>query len=314
MSENELDNILTENELPEDHKSGFVAVVGRPNVGKSTLMNAFLQEKIAIVTPRPQTTRTRQLGILTTDTYQIVFVDTPGIMKPRQKLDEFMIETASESLTDADTILWLVDATTLPGTGDRAIAAQINALPEVKQVILGMNKIDLMEAQDVLPHSQAYRALIPDAKWILFSAAKGNGRDELLQIIVESLPLGPRYYPADQVTDVYVRDLAAERIREQIMLQLRDEIPYGVAVQIQDFKERANGTTYISANIHVERQNHKQIIIGAKGSQLREIGAAARTEIEQVLEGKVYLELWIKVTPKWRRNEKVLRRFGYSSE
>ncbi|MCP5101656.1 MAG: GTPase Era [Chloroflexi bacterium] len=314
MSENELEDLLVDDETPENHKSGFVAVVGRPNVGKSTLMNAFLEEKIAIVTPRPQTTRTRQLGILTTDAYQIVFVDTPGIMKPRQKLDAFMVETASESLVDADTVLWLVDATTLPGVGDKAIAAQISALPEEKSVILGMNKVDLMVAKDVLPHSQAYQALLPTAKWILFSALEGNGRDELLQMIVSSLPQGPRYYPADQVTDVYVRDLAAERVREQIMLQLRDEIPYGVAVQIQDFKERANGTTYISANIHVERQNHKQIVIGAKGSQLRAIGAAARKEIEEVIEGKVYLELWIKVTPKWRRNEKILRRFGYSSE
>ena len=301
-------------QLPEDYKSGFVAVVGRPNMGKSTLINAFLEEKIAIVTPRPQTTRTKQLGILTTDKYQMVFIDTPGLIKPRHKLDEYMVETTSESLTDADVVLWLVDASEDLGPGDKAIAAQLEPLVGKTPIILGMNKSDLLKPEQVLPRTQAYSELLPDAKWLLFSAEKGNGRSELLQLLVDALPQGPRYYPADQVTDTYLRDIAAELVREQIMLQLRDEIPHSVAVQIQDYKERANGTTYISANIFVERPNHKQIVIGAKGSQLRRIGAAARKEIEAMIEGKVYLELWIKVEPKWRRNEKVLRRFGYSSE
>ncbi len=300
--------------LPENHKSGFVAVVGRPNMGKSTLINAFLQEKIAIVTPRPQTTRTRQLGILTTNTYQMVFIDTPGIMKPRHKLDEYMVETASASLEDADVVLWLVDAGEEIGAGDKAIAAQLQPLVGKTPIILGMNKSDLLSPDQVLPRTQAYSELLPAAKWILFSAEKGNGRSELLQLLVDALPQGPRYYPADQVTDIYLRDIAAELIREQIMLQLREEIPYSVAVQIQDYKERENGTTYISANIFVERPNHKQIIIGTKGSQLRKIGAAARKEIEEMIEGNVYLELWIKVEPKWRRNENMLRRLGYSSE
>lgn len=300
--------------LPEEYKSGFVAVVGRPNTGKSTLINAFLHEKIAIVTPRPQTTRTRQLGILTTDQYQIVFVDTPGIMKPRHKLDEFMVETAVESLEDTDVILWLVDAGAEPGPGDRAIAKQLAPLVDTTSIILGMNKSDLLTPADVLPRTQAYQALLPAAKWILFSATKGNGRNQLLNMVIDALPQGPRYYPADQITDTYVRDIAAELIREQIMLQLRDEIPYGVAVQVQDFKERPGGTTYISAHIFVERNNHKQIIIGSRGKQLQKIGSAARKEIEAVLEGKVYLELWVKVEPKWRRNENALRRLGYSKE
>lgn len=300
-------------EVPEGHKSGFVAVVGRPNVGKSTLINAFLQEKIAIVTPRPQTTRTSQLGIMTTEQYQIVFVDTPGLIKPRHKLDEYMVQSARESLADADVILWLVDGSVEPGGGDRAIAAQLAELAGETPIVLAINKGDLLNADNVLPRTAVYRQLLPQAdEWILFSATEGNGRDELLQLIVDALPEGPRFFPPDQVTDVYLRDMAAELIREQIMLQLRDEVPYGAAVQVEAFKERKNGTTYISANVFVERSNHKQIVIGAGGQQLKQIGAAARREIEALLETKVYLELWVKVEPKWRRKDKVLRRFGYA--
>ncbi|NKQ37183.1 MAG: GTPase Era [Chloroflexi bacterium] len=308
-----MDDTITEVdqfEIPEGFRSGFVAVVGRPNVGKSTLMNAFLQDKIAIVTPRPQTTRTRQLGILTTGSYQIVFIDTPGLIKPRHKLDEYMVEVATDSLEDADVILYLVDVSQPVGTGDKIIARQLQAVKNTP-VILGMNKADLLKPDQVMPQTEAYRALLPDAPWILFSATRGHGRDELLQMLVERLPEGPPFYPPDQVTDAYVRDMAAEFIREQIMLQLREEVPYGTAVQILDFKERPNGTTYISANIFVERDTHKRIIIGNKGEQLKKIGAAARKELEQLVGGKVYLELWVKVLPKWRRNEKALRRLGY---
>ncbi len=308
-----MDDVTTEIdefEIPEGFRSGFVAVVGRPNVGKSTLMNAFLQDKIAIVTPRPQTTRSRQLGILTTDSYQIVFVDTPGLIKPRHKLDEYMVEVANEALENADVILYLVDVSQPVGTGDKIIAGQLQAVQNTP-IILGMNKADLLKPAQVMPQTEAYRALLPNAPWILFSATRGHGRDELLQMLVERLPEGPPFYPSDQVTDVYVRDMAAEFIREQIMLQLREEVPYGTAVQILDFKERPNGTTYISANIFVERDTHKRIIIGHKGEQLKKIGAAARKELEQLVDGKVYLELWVKVLPKWRRNEKALRRLGY---
>ena len=298
--------------IPEGHKSGFVAIVGRPNVGKSTLVNAYLEQKIAIVTPRPQTTRTRQLGILTTPSYQIVFMDTPGLIKPRHKLDEFMVETAAAALEEADLVLFLVDASEMPGYGDQAIAKQLSALGEHIPVIIGMNKGDLLSPDQVIPHSEAYCALLPKSDWILFSASEGNGRSELLEMVVAKLPEGPRFYPADQITDVYVRDIAAEFVREQIMLQLRDEVPYGTAVQIDQYKERDNGVIYISANIFVERDSHKQIIIGSKGSQLRQIGADARKEIEALIGQKVFLELWIKVLPKWRRNEKSLKRFGYN--
>ncbi|MDX1414896.1 MAG: GTPase Era [Candidatus Promineifilaceae bacterium] len=306
--------MIDENTVPEDFKSGFVALVGRPNVGKSTLMNALLQQKIAIVTPRPQTTRTKQLGIITEADYQMIFIDTPGMIKSaRHKLDEYMLETAEDTFTDADVVLWLVDVTDWPGAEDKSIAAKLQAAGDRAQIILGMNKVDKLAADQVLPHSNAFRELLPNADWILFSALTQKGLPELLQMLVDALPQGPLYYPPDQVTDVFLRDIAAEMIREQIMLQLREEIPYGAAVQVVDFKERSNGTTYISANIFVERSSHKRIIIGHKGKQLQSIGKAAREEIETMLEGKVFLELWVKVQPKWRRDEDALRRFGYSS-
>ncbi len=299
---------------PEGFKSGFVALVGRPNVGKSTLMNAFMQQKIAIVTPRPQTTRTRQLGIITEPDYQMIFVDTPGIIRePRHKLDEFMVGSAEEMLNDADVVLWLVDGGKPPGAEDRAIAAKLQALEEQAHVILGINKLDKLSADQVLPSSEAYRDLVPEADWIMFSALTQAGLPELLQMLVDSLPEGPMYYPPEQITDAFLRDIAAEMIREQIMLQLRDEVPYGTAVQVLEFKERPNDTTYISANIIVEREPHKRIIVGSKGAQLRQIGAAARKEIEAMLEGKVFLDLWVKVEPRWRRDENALKHLGYSS-
>lgn len=301
----------SEDEVPQGYKSGFVAVVGRPNVGKSTLINTFLQQKIAIVTPRPQTTRRRQLGILTLPDAQIVFVDTPGLMKPRHKLDEYMVESALDSLKDSDVVLWLVDSAVPPGSTDRDIAARLATLGDEVKLVLAMNKGDLLALADVLPRTEQYRALLPEAEWILFSASKGNGCDALLQMVVDALPEGPRLYPADQLTDSFVRDMAAELIREQIMLQLRDEVPYGTAVMINEFKERPNGTVYIDATIVVERDSHKQIIIGGKGSQLRRLGTASRKEIEPLVEAKVFLQLWVKVMPKWRRKGKALRRLGY---
>ena len=307
-------DILEQPEEPEGHKSGFVALVGRPNVGKSTLMNALLRQKVAIVTPRPQTTRTRQLGIITEPDYQMIFVDTPGLIQsPRHKLDEFMVSAAMEMLQDADVVLWLVDGAFEPGPEDEAIAEQLRELAPENRVILAMNKLDLVPAEQVMPRAESYRALVPNAPWIMFSALTGAGLGELLDMLIEALPEGPRYYPAEQVTDVFLRDIAAEMIREQIMLQLREEVPYGAAVQVEQFKEREDGTTYISANIFVERDSHKRIIIGSKGSQLREIGTAAREEIEKLVEGKVFLDLWVKVEPQWRRDENALRRFGYSS-
>ncbi|MGW8319548.1 MAG: GTPase Era [Candidatus Promineifilaceae bacterium] len=302
---------LEDEQLPEGHKSGFVAVAGRPNVGKSTLMNAFLRQKVAIVTPRPQTTRTRQLGILTKPEFQIIFVDTPGLIKPRHKLDEVMAATAEEAVRDADIVLWLVDASEPPGDGDRIIAETMRSLPEHVYLVLGLNKADLLAPDEVIERTGAYRALLPTAEWLLFSALHGDGIDELLQMLVDALPEGPRYYPVDQTTDAFVRDIAAELIREQIFLQMRDELPYGTAVEVTEFEERDNGVTHISATIYVERENHKKIVIGAKGAQLRKIGTAARKEIEELIQGRVFLSLWVKVEPNWRRNEQALQRLGY---
>jgi GTP-binding protein Era len=305
---------LSHEAVAEGHKSGFVAVIGRPNVGKSTLMNTLLRQKIAIVTPRPQTTRIRQLGIITQPEYQVVFVDTPGMIQPRHKLDEYMMQVAVSALDDAEIVLWMVDASDDPGPGDREIARQLGTLGEKVTLILGMNKSDLLAAHDVLPRTEAYRALLPDAQWLLFSASQNAGCDELLQMIIDALPEGPRYYPPDQITDLYLRDMAAELIREQAMRQLREEIPHGVAVQVDEYKERPNGTTYIHATIFVERKNHKAIVIGAKGAQLRRLGVAARQEIEKLIEGKLFLELWVKVEPNWRSNSRSLKRLGYSHE
>ncbi|MFN2137413.1 MAG: GTPase Era [Candidatus Promineifilaceae bacterium] len=302
-------------ETPEGFKSGFVALAGRPNVGKSTLMNALLRQKIAMVTPRPQTTRTRQLGIVTEPGYQMIFVDTPGIIKqPRHKLDEYMLNAAEEALRDADVVLWLVDGSEAPGGEDRAIAAKLATLGERTKVILGINKIDSLDAEQVIPQSEVYRALLPDAEWIMFSALQGAGVSELLEMLHEALPEGPMYYPPEQITQSFLRDIAAEMIREQLMLQLREEVPYGTAVQVLEFKEREDEPTYVSANIVVERDSHKGIVIGAKGSQLRQIGEASRKEIEQMLGGKVFLDLWVKVEPHWRRDEQAMKRLGYGDE
>lgn len=310
---NELDlGSLDDEQLPQGHKSGFVAVAGRPNVGKSTLMNTLLKQKIAIVSPRPQTTRTRQLGILTTESYQIIFVDTPGLIAPRHELDEYMVHVAEECLRDADIILWLVDVGDPPGAGDRAIASTLQKLPQNSSVIIGMNKSDLLQPEDVIGRSEAYQTLLPNAEWLLFSALQGDGLDALIQMLVQALPEGPRFYPIDQTTDIYIRDIAAELIREQVFIQMREELPYGTAVQVNEYKEREGGIVYISATIYTERENHKKMIIGSKGAQLRQIGAAARREIEEMIQGKVYLKLWVKVVPNWRRDEQALKRLGYS--
>lgn len=306
-------NSLASEEIPEGHKSGLVAVVGRPNVGKSTLMNGFLKQKVAIVSPRPQTTRTNQLGILTQSHFQIIFVDTPGMVKPRHKLDEFMVASADESLQDADIILWMVDGSTPPGTGDQIIASTLASMTKRPAIILVINKSDLIPPEEVIERTESYTTLLPDADWILISALLGDGLQALLEMLVKELPEGPRFYPIDQVTDSFIRDIAAELIREQIFLQMRDEIPYGTVVKVEEFKERDNEVTYVQATIFVERENHKKMIIGNKGSQLRAIGADSRKEIEELVGGKVYLDLWVKVEPQWRRNEQALKRFGYSN-
>ncbi len=306
-------------ELPEDHRSGFVAVIGRPNVGKSTLMNAYLGQKIAIVSPKPQTTRNRLLGILTRPDAQVIFVDTPGIHRPLHKLGEYMREQALLAIPDADVILWLVDVSVPPTAEDEEIAELLAERAPAGALIMGMNKVDLLDPEQIPAQTERYRQLLARAvsegdelHWHLLSAVRGDGREELLDRIVALLPPGPRYYPPDQVTDQQERFIAAELIREQALHYLHQEVPHGVAVVVEEFKERSAELTYISATIYVERESHKKIILGREGSMLKRIGQAARQEIERLLGTRVYLELWVKVRRRWRRDEQALRQLGYA--
>jgi GTP-binding protein Era len=311
------DYLLPE-ELPPDHRSGFVAVIGKPNVGKSTLMNAYLGQKIAIVSEKPQTTRNRLLGILTLRRAQrdpadaqVVFVDTPGIHGPRHRLGEFMVETAVRAVPDADVLVFLVDVSTLPSGEDVQIAELIREKCQVP-VLLALNKMDLLVPEDVQIHIDAYRALGDFADWMLVSATRGDNRDELLGLIISHLPEGPRYYPEEQVTDQQERFIAAELIREAVLRHTHQEIPYAVAVMVEEFKERGPEMTYIAADIFVEKDSQKGIVIGQGGRMLKRIGQEARQEIEEMVGTRVYLELRVKVRKKWRRDEDELRRLGYA--
>ncbi len=312
------DQVLELEELSGGHRSGFVAVIGRPNVGKSTLMNAYLGQKVAIVSPKPQTTRNRLLGILTRPDAQVIFVDTPGIHKPLHKLGEYMRGQALMAIPDADVVLWLVDVSVNPTAEDEEIADLLARRANPAPLIMAMNKADLLTPEDTPARTQTYRQLLaravtqpPEPPALLISAERGDRRDELLALIISLLPLGPRYYPPDQITDQPERFVAAELIREQILLHLRQEVPHAVAVTIEEFKERSADMTYIAATIYVERESHKGIILGQGGAMLKKIGQAARQEIERLLGTRVYLELWVKVKPHWRRDEEALRHLGY---
>ena len=297
--------------VPQDHRSGFVAVIGRPNVGKSTLINQLLGQKIAIVSPRPQTTRVRQLGILTRQDAQVIFVDTPGLHRPRHQLGEFMVQVAQQALHDSDAILFVVEAQEMPGPGDRMITEQIKeAAPDVP-VLLAINKIDLVRPDRLQAHVDAYLELVQPTDWVALSALQAAGVDDLRERLIALLPHGPRYYPPDQVTETYIRDIAAELIREKVLLHTREEIPHVVAVEINEFKERSEHLTYVSATIYVERDSQKAILIGKGGQMLKRIGSDARPEIEALIGTRVYLELWVKVLPNWRKDEAMLRRLGY---
>ncbi|HSR33908.1 MAG TPA: GTPase Era [Anaerolineae bacterium] len=318
MSENDLLDLLLPEDVPPDHRSGFVAVVGKPNVGKSTLMNAYLGQKVAIVSPKPQTTRNRLLGILTLvrergdpADAQIIFVDTPGIHRPLHKLGEYMVETAIRAVPDADVVLFLVDGSQPPSDEDRQIA---DILGQERQapILLVLNKSDLLPPEQVAEQVEAYRTLGEFDDWLLVSALNDDNLSPLLEATIERLPFGPRLYPEEQITDQQLRFMAAELIREQVLKHLRQEIPYSVAVIVDQFKERSEKMTYISANIFVERETQKAIVLGRDGSMIKRIGRDARQEIEDLLDTRVYLELWVKVKKKWRKDEKELRRLGYA--
>jgi GTPase len=295
-----------------DFRSGYIAIIGRPNVGKSTLVNALLGQKIAAVSPKPQTTRRRQLGILTAEKYQLVFVDTPGIHNPRHKLGKFLNQEAEESLAGVDAVLWLVDVSVKPTDEDKQIGLLLDKLPRRTPLILAANKMDLILAEAMTRNLEAYQASAKnDAKAISISAAKNENLDELVELLVSLCPFRAPEFEEDQVTDSFERDIASDLIREACLNHLRDEVPHGVGVRIDEFKERENGMLYIAATIFVERDSQKGIVIGEGGKMLKSIGSDARKEIEAMGGRPVFLELRAKVLKDWRDDENAMQRFGY---
>jgi GTP-binding protein Era len=293
-------------------KSGFVSIIGRPNVGKSTLMNQIIGQKIAIMSDKPQTTRNKIHGVYSTEHGQIVFLDTPGIHKPTSKLGDYMMKVAQGTLGEVDAILFLIDVAEGIGGGDRFIIEQ---LKNVKTpVILVLNKIDQVHPEALLPIIVQYKDLYNFAEIVPISALSGNNVTTLLDQIVRYLPEGPQYYPADQVTDHPEQFVCAELIREKILHLTREEIPHSIAVQIEDMKVQDNGLVRISAVIYVERDSQKGIIIGKQGALLKEIGQKARHDIEALLGSKTFLELWVKVKKDWRNQERVLKDLGFRHE
>lgn len=305
--------ILEHMESPEiPFKSGFVAVAGRPNVGKSTLVNALMGQKIAAVSPRPQTTRKRQLGILSQEHAQVVFIDTPGLHKPVHKLGQAMNRQAQEALEDADLVLFLVEGNTSPTSEDLNVADRITSLDGASdKTLLIVNKIDLVPAETVPLRLIAYQALLPDAELFPLSALRGDNCTQLFQTILKRLPEGPVYYPEDQVTDLFEREIAADLIRSSALIHLRDEVPHGIVVRVDEFTERGEAGAYIAATVFVERESHKSIVIGQSGKMIKQIGSTARLEIEAMSGRKIFLELRVKVREGWRDDEKALRQLGY---
>lgn len=285
---------------------GFVALLGRPNVGKSTLLNAYLGRKVSIVSPKPQTTRLPVRGILNRDDAQVIFVDTPGLHEPKSGLGEFMVQAARRAIPDSDVLCFMVDASVPPGPLDERIAELVKRAR--KPTILVLNKIDRARRADV--YLQQYRALGPWEWEVAVSALTGEGLGTLLEEIVKRLPLGPRLFPVDQVTDLSLREQVAELIREKVLLNTQEEVPHGVAIEIEEWEQRG-ARLYIRATVNVERESHKAIVIGEHGRMLKKIGAAARFEIERLLEQPVYLDLWVKVRKDWRRDPASLRWLGY---
>ena len=297
--------------MKNDFKSGFVTLIGRPNVGKSTLMNYLIGQKIAITSNKPQTTRNRIQTVLTTDEGQIVFVDTPGIHKAKNKLGEYMVNVAEKTLNEVDVVLWLVEPTTFIGAGEQHIAKQLQRVKT--PVILVINKVDSVKREEILPAIAAYKDIYDFADIVPVSARSGDNTDELLRVIMKYLPYGPQFYDEDTVTDQPERQIVAELIREKALHILQDEIPHGIAVAIDRMKMQ-NKVMHIDATIICERDSHKGIIIGKQGSMLKKIGSTARYEIERMLDCKVNLKLWVKVKKDWRDSEFLMKNFGYREE
>ncbi|OGW33652.1 MAG: GTPase Era [Nitrospirae bacterium GWC2_42_7] len=294
--------------MQKSFRSGYVSLIGKPNVGKSTLLNLFLGQKISIVTEKPQTTRNRILGIKTLEDAQILFIDTPGIHRPKHMLGEAMVRTATNTLNEIDLIVFVTEAE-LPAMPDKEIIGLLKNFN--KPVILAINKIDKAKKSELLTIIDEYGKLFPFKEIVPLSARKQDGTDELLGSIMKYLPEGPKFYPDEQITDQIERFMAAEIIREKIMEKTSEEIPHSVAVEIVDWKQREDGLVSISTNIYVEREGQKGIIIGGKGKMLKLIGSLSRVDIERMLGTKVFLEIRVKVRKGWRDDKKALSEMGY---
>ena len=293
-------------------KSGFVALVGRPNVGKSTLLNQLLERKIAIVSDKPQTTRHKILSILNRENTQIVFLDTPGIHKPKHKLGEHLVDVALSALREVDVVLFLTEVTAPPGSGDRYILKQMQDLKT--PVFLVLNKIDLISKQAILEMITRYRESYNFAEIIPVSALKGENTARLIEVLVKYLPVGPQYYPAGTIIDRPETFIMAELIREKVLRLTSEEIPHSVAVVIDQLEKRSENLIAVGATIYTERESQKGILIGKGGSMLKKIGQLARQEIENLLGSKIYLELWVKVRKNWRNRPDYLERLGYKNK
>lgn len=290
--------------------SGFVSLIGRPNVGKSTLMNCLIGEKIAITSSKPQTTRNKITSILTKEDFQCVFLDTPGIHKPKHKLGEFMVRSAENTFNEVDLVLMLIEPTEKIVEMDQYV---IDRLENVKTpVVLVINKIDTIEREKLLQVIEQYRKLYNFAEVVPISAMKGSNTDELMQVIKKYLPEGPQYFPGDMITDQPERQIAAEIIREKALYMLQEEIPHGIAVEIMSMKKRQDQNMVdIEATIYCEKDSHKGIIIGKQGSMLKKIGSHARRDMERLLGSSIYLQIWVKVKKDWRDSDFLLKNFGY---
>ncbi|QMV40425.1 GTPase Era [Cohnella cholangitidis] len=294
-------------------KSGFVAIVGRPNAGKSTLMNQVIGQKIAIMSDKPQTTRNKIHGVYTTDDVQIVFLDTPGITKPNSKLGNYMLKAAESALNEVEAILFLTDVTEPIGGGDRYIIEQLKKVKDTP-VFLVLNKIDKIHPDEMLPVIDKYSKLMNFAEVVPVSALNGNNVNALLEQVAKYLDEGPMYYPADQITDHPEQFVCAELIREKLLQLTREEVPHSIAVEIESMSVADNGLVNIGAVIFVERDSQKGIIIGKSGALLKEVGKLARLDMEKLLGSKIFLELWVKVNKDWRNRESMLKTLGYRNE
>lgn len=301
-----------EEKMDNSFRSGFIAIIGRPNVGKSTFINRVIGQKIAIISDKPQTTRHKIQGIYNEDDAQMIFIDTPGIHKPKHQLGKFMVQTAENTLNEVDAILFMINAEQGYGKGDQYI---LNLLQDVKRpVYLIINKVDLIHPEDLLPLIDMYKDKGEFAEIVPISALQGNNVNHLIDLLKQELPEGPKYYPDDHITDHPEQFIMSELIREKVLHLTREEVPHSIAIDIENIEKRSSNTVLIQATIITERDSQKGIIIGKRGSMLKNIGKQAREDIETLLGTKVFLELWVKVKKDWRNNQHQLRQYGFREE